>query len=184
MDKPLCIFADPPEVNPPTGPSENLIYFGPGVHTVANHAINVTENQSVYIAGGAHVYGQVRAKGVVWGPGWRGGGPCDNVKVFGRGVLDGHNIPIDFRAHAMIELPNCSNVQIEGITTVDSPQYQSGVWGKGVQIRFAKAIAWGYTTDGWSTGKCSFSSEYNAFIFPCSRRIRHHFGYFLQGERR
>ena len=59
MDSPLCVFADPPEVDVPTGPSENLIYFGPGVHHVPGHAINVSANQSVYLAGGAHVYGQV-----------------------------------------------------------------------------------------------------------------------------
>lgn len=142
MDTPLCIFADPPEVDPPTGPGPGLIYFGPGVHNITGHAINVTANTSVYLAGGAHVYGQVRASGVTWSSFWVGGAPCDNVRVFGRGVLDGHNIPIDYRAHAMIELPACSSIRVEGITTVDSPQYQLNNLNPGANISWSKAIAW------------------------------------------
>ena len=63
MDKPLCIFADPPEdpADVPSGPRPDLIYFGPGVHNITGDAITVTANQSVYLAGGAHVYGQVSA---------------------------------------------------------------------------------------------------------------------------
>lgn len=159
MDAPLCIFADPPEVNPPTGPSENLIYFGPGVHRVAGNAINVTANQSVYLAGGAHVYGQVRAVGVTWSGFWVGGEPCDNVRVFGRGVLDGHDIPINFAAHAMIELPACSNIRVEGITAIDAPQYQLNNLNPGAVVNWSKAIAWGFSTDGWSGGEHSLISD-------------------------
>jgi hypothetical protein len=159
MDAPLCIFADPPEEDAPQGPSENVIYFGPGVHHPFNSTIEVTENQSVYIAGGAHVYGQVRAKGVAWNGFWVGGSPCDNVRVHGRGVLDGHNIPINFAAHAMIELPNCANIVVEGITTVDSPQYQIDNLAPGAEIHWAKAIAWGFSTDGWSAGEYSLVSD-------------------------
>eukprot|EP00660_Eupelagonema_oceanica_P015267 gene15267-22198_t len=32
MDQPLCLFADPMEKDKPTGPSDKVIYFGPGVH--------------------------------------------------------------------------------------------------------------------------------------------------------
>ena len=142
MDSPLCVFADPPEVAPPTGPAPDLIYFGPGVHHIAGDAINVTANQSVYLAGGAHVYGQVRAHGVQWSGFWVGGAPCDNVRVFGRGVLDGHQIPIDYRAHAMVELPACSSIRVEGVTTVDSPQYQLNNLNPGAVINWSKAIAW------------------------------------------
>ena len=155
MDTPLCVFADPPEVDPPTGPdpATGLVYFGPGVHRVG--AVNVTANQSVYLAGGAHVYGQVRAAGVAWDGFWDGGAPCDNVRVYGRGVLDGHTIPIDYHAHAMIELPACANIVVEGVTTIDSPQYQLNNLGPGGRVSFAKAIAWGFSTDGWSGGEYS-----------------------------
>ena len=208
MDSPLCIFADPPEINPPTGPSENLVYFGPGVHHVPGNAINVTANQSVYLAGGAHVFGQVRAVptpanmycicfclclflvcvsvslcrfvfaslclcliswlyhtysseqvGVQWNGFWVGGAPCDNVRVFGRGVLDGHNVMIDYRAHAMIELPDCTSIRVEGIITIDSPQYQLNNLNPGAVVLWAKSIAWGFSTDGWSGGEQSLISD-------------------------
>eukprot|EP00930_Biecheleria_cincta_P056901 TRINITY_DN42917_c0_g1_i1.p1 TRINITY_DN42917_c0_g1~~TRINITY_DN42917_c0_g1_i1.p1 ORF type:complete len:650 (-),score=88.11 TRINITY_DN42917_c0_g1_i1:20-1744(-) len=144
-DKPLCVFADPAQIDPPSGPADGVIFFGPGVHYPG--LINVTSNQTVYVAGGAHVYGQV----VVADP----NAPCVGVKVIGRGVLDGHNLPIDYRAFAMLQLPQCTDFVVEGITTVDSPQYQIFSWAPRNIIRWAKAIAWGYTTDGWSSGAYS-----------------------------
>jgi hypothetical protein len=150
MNKPLCLFADPRETNVPTGSSKDLIYFGPGTHHVIGHNITVGADQSVYLAGGAHVYGQVVAPEDA---------ACDRVKVFGRGVLDGHDIPIDHRAPAMIELPRCRDIVVEGITTIDSPQYQIKSYYPGGTIRFAKAIAWGFSTDGWSAGEYSLVED-------------------------
>lgn len=143
VDKPLCIFADPAQDKLPE-PADVDIYFGPGVHYAGQ--INVTANQTVYVAGGAHVYGQVVAVQ---------GMPCDAIKIIGRGVLDGHNLAIDYRAKAMIELPECTDILVEGITTVDSPQYQINAFAPRGIIRYAKAIAWGYTTDGWGSGEYS-----------------------------
>ena len=94
-----------------------------------------------------------------WDGFWTGGAPCDNVRVSGRGVLDGHDLPIDFRAHAMVELPDCANIVVEGVTTIDSPQYQLNSLGPGGRVSFAKAIAWGFTTDGWSSGEYSMIED-------------------------
>lgn len=148
MDKPLCVFADPAQENPPTGPADGMIYFGPGVHYPGN--ISIQSNQTVYIAGGAHVYGQVVAPEV---------GECVGIKVLGRGVLDGHNLLINAHAMAMLQLPQCTEFLVEGITTVDSPQYQIFSWAPNNIIRWAKAIAWGFTTDGWGSGSYSITEH-------------------------
>lgn len=94
-----------------------------------------------------------------WNGFWVGGEPCDNVRVFGRGVLDGHNVMIDYRAHAMIELPACTSIRVEGIVTIDSPQYQLNNLNPGAVVLWAKAIAWGFSTDGWSGGEQSLISD-------------------------
>jgi hypothetical protein len=146
-DKPLCVFADPHDPAPPAGPSPSVIYFGPGVHHAGN--ISVAAGQSVYLAGGAHVHGQVIGEE----------GNCDGVAVRGRGVLDGHELPICTSQPAMLELSNCRDVTVEGIVTVDSPFYQIRSYAPGATIRFAKAIAWGFSTDGWSGGQYSLVED-------------------------
>ena len=151
-DKPLCIFADPPESGQPDGPSKDVIYFGPGTH--APGEISVATGQTVYLAGGAHVYGQVVGLNSSQWP-----GSCDGVRIMGRGVLDGHAIPIGHNASAMIDVKSCANVIVEGITTVDSPFYQIRNYAMGGRISFAKAIAWGFSTDGWSAGQYSMVED-------------------------
>ncbi len=87
---------------------EDMIYLGPGVHKA--DAIPVASGQTVYIAGGAVVYGQIRAENV------------EDVSIRGRGIIHGEiyhrrraseaTIPIEFR--------HSSNITIEGITFLDS----------------------------------------------------------------
>lgn len=71
---PLLLFANPLEENPPQPGAPNVIYFGPGIHQAGQ--ITVTNNQTLYLAGGAVVKGGVLAHG-------------DNIRIAGRGVLDG-----------------------------------------------------------------------------------------------
>ncbi len=52
---PLLLFANPPERNRPDRNDPNVRYFGPGMHKPG--AIELTDGQSVYIAGGAIVKG-------------------------------------------------------------------------------------------------------------------------------
>jgi len=142
-DKPLCFFADPAQEDPPTEGSEDLIYFGPGVHYPGQ--IDLTEGQTVYLAGGAHVFGQIVAEPA----------QCNGCKVLGRGVLDGWQIPISYKAHAMVDLSYSTDVYVEGITTLDSPMYQSYTFAPRGTIRWIKSIAWGFTTDGFGGGEYS-----------------------------
>lgn len=73
---PLLLFANPLEEHPPqasqAGP--RLVYFGPGVHCPGK--ITLTNDQSLYLAGGAVVKGGILAEG-------------ENIRIQGRGILDG-----------------------------------------------------------------------------------------------
>jgi hypothetical protein len=75
---PLLLFSNPIEENPPRQGDPNVVYFGPGTHKPVK--IELTSGQTLYIAGGAVVKGAVISKG-------------DNIRIMGRGILDGNDWP-------------------------------------------------------------------------------------------
>lgn len=95
---PLCLFANPPEVAPPAANDPTVRYFGPGVHHPG--LMTLRSNETVYLAAGALVYGGIRGE--------RG---ARNLKVLGRGVLDG-----GAKIKNMVRLEDCHGVEVRGIT--------------------------------------------------------------------
>jgi hypothetical protein len=91
---PLLIFADPPEPKVELDPTKVRV-FGPGVHTPG--LITLKDNDQVYLAPGAVVYGGLR-------------GSPRHAKVFGRGILDGSKLDA-----SMVRLEGASHVLVEGI---------------------------------------------------------------------
>ena len=75
IHKALHLFADPPETDAPKPGDANVLYFGPGVHKAGK--IQLKSGQTVYVAGGAVVYGSIQGQGV------------SGVRILGRGVIDG-----------------------------------------------------------------------------------------------
>jgi len=57
------LFANPPECDVPQPDAPNLLYFGPGIHEVSH--VVVSNNQTVYVAGGAVVRGRLLVAGDV-----------------------------------------------------------------------------------------------------------------------
>ena len=108
-DRALHLFANPLEHDAPDPNNlpEDTIYIGPGVYKA--DAIPVKSGQTIYIAGGAVVYGHIRAEGV------------ENVTIRGRGILDGsiypRTRPSEFTLP--IELRHSKNITIEGITILN-----------------------------------------------------------------
>lgn len=101
----IHLFANPLETNAPDPQNipENMIYIGPGVYKA--NAIPVTSGTTVYIAGGAVVYGQIRADSV------------ENLTIRGRGIIDGSIFPRtkDSEYTLPIEIRNSSNITIEDL---------------------------------------------------------------------
>ncbi len=93
---PLCFFANPVEdlMTDPDDPS--VRYFGPGVHNPG--MMNLEDDEVVYIAGGAIVYGGIRTNG------------SSNVRILGRGILDGN-----FKHQRMVVPENSDQVEFNGI---------------------------------------------------------------------
>lgn len=107
----LHIFANPLEGDDkltPEDANDKTIYVGPGVWMASAIPVN-GDDTTIYLAGGAVVYGQIRAKGV------------KNLTIKGRGIISGsfydRNKASEYTLP--IELQECENVIIDGITILD-----------------------------------------------------------------
>jgi len=98
---PLLLFANALERDPPNQRASNVIYFGPGIHKPGK--IVVTNNQTLYLAGGAVVKGGVQAEG-------------ENIRIRGRGILDGSDWQwLKGPTECMVMIRG-TNVEVSGIT--------------------------------------------------------------------
>jgi hypothetical protein len=126
--EPLCLFADPVETSRPKPGSPGVIYFGPGVHHPG--LITLKDGDTVYIAGGAVVYGGLR-------------GSPKNVRVVGRGILDGAY------QYRLVLLEGASNVEFEGVTLRNGQGWTNTLVGcRDVTYRNVKVISFGPSGDG------------------------------------
>ncbi len=100
-NSPLLLFGNPLETDQPKPGDTNVVYFGPGVHRPVK--IRLTDNQTLYLAGGAVVKGCVEAKGT-------------NITVRGRGILDGNDYPhLKGPAGFMLNMASCKNLVIRDV---------------------------------------------------------------------
>lgn len=102
-NSPLLIFTNSSETNIPDKNDPNVLFFDPGEHNPENGLIKLSDNQTLYIAGGAIVNAGIEATG-------------DNITIRGRGILNGthwdHNAgPTDF----MVNATDCNNLVIRDI---------------------------------------------------------------------
>ncbi len=101
-EHPLLVFVNPLEENVPDADDPNVLYFGPGVHNPPGGRIELTDDQTLYLAPGAIVKCNVFASG-------------KNISIRGRGVIDSN--PWDWRhgtAPHVISLQKCQNATLEG----------------------------------------------------------------------
>ncbi len=98
---PLLLFANPLETGAPKPGKRSLIYFGRGVHQPGR--IDVTNGQTLYLAGGSVVKGAVAARG-------------NDIRIIGRGILDGSDYEwLKGPFHVTLGITG-TNVLVEGIT--------------------------------------------------------------------
>jgi len=102
IESPLLLFANPAEKEAIHEGSENVVYFGPGVHTPGK--ITLKSNQTLYLAANAVVKATVTATN------------AENVRICGRGILDGTDWPwLKGPSPYMVNLMHCRNVAVEDI---------------------------------------------------------------------
>jgi len=144
---PLHIFINPPENDAPQPDDPSIThYFGPGLHEVG--LLELKPNQSVYLAGGAVVQGQITAP------------QASGVRIFGRGILDASRAPSKPGRREppakplgvytqQVYLGDGHDVRVEGVILLDSPAWVLHVRRcKDVTIRNVKIVSWRENGDG------------------------------------
>lgn len=169
IKRPLFLFANPLEQNPPKPGDKNIRYFEAGkIHQAAE--IKLGSGETIYIAGGAIVRGRIRAEG------------AENVRVIGRGILDGSGR--DYKTQ-MVKFSGCSDVEVSGIIVFNSFGWTL-VPVKSDNIRFAnvKVVGWRDNDDGMDIVGCTNLSIESCFLRTKDDciAVKASPGYFEEGE--
>ncbi len=122
----LHLFINAPEVNAPRADDPNVVFFGPGIHEITH--LEVGDNKTVYIAGGALVRGIIgpdEKYSISGYSGLRNYSPTielkgKNITVRGRGILDASRCTTHSRNMILVR---GSDIKIEGIILRDSPTW-------------------------------------------------------------
>ena len=99
--KPLALCITPKEISPPMEGDPNVIYFGPGVHEAG--IILPKAGQTVYLAPGALVKGRIEVI------------DADNVKILGRGTINGKDWSVRKDKTHVILYERSNNALVQGI---------------------------------------------------------------------
>ena len=149
----LQLFVNPREADAPDPHDPNVIYYGPGLHQVED--VVVGSGKTVYIAGGAVVYGKVepglKNRTSVTAVSESQGGAIfslmgDNIKLCGRGIIDGSLCP----AHTRNIITVCgTNVTLEGVVVRDSSTWTIPIRSsERVTVKNLKIFGWRGNSDG------------------------------------
>ncbi len=136
----LHLFANPVDKNRPSAKvlknlkkHKDLIYFGPGVHRLPGDTLRIPSHMTVYVDGGARVYGQFIADGV------------EDVRFYGRGEIHPEG-----RGEG-IYIKRSRNVEADGVIVTQIPVGGSD----SVRINNVKSISY----YGWGDGMNVFASD-------------------------
>ena len=156
-NKVVHLFAGPIEDSPITeedaAKDDSIIYIGPGVYKA--DAIPVKDNTTIYLAGGAYVYGQVRAEGL------------KNVTIRGRGIFSGslYNRRSESEYTIPIEMRYCDGVKIEGVTFLDPAGWTIALYkSKNIEVDNIKIITARQNGDGISVQSCENVKVTGGFV--------------------
>ena len=142
---PMLVFGDALETDVPSADDPDVLFYGPGLHDIGDTTL--TSGQTVYIEGGAVVYGRFLV-----------GSPAAlaeeaDITIRGRGVLSGEGYPQGATDDDhLINMWGTRNTLVEGITLVQSPLYNILLYGADNVVRNTKLISWWYSTDGIYVG--------------------------------
>lgn len=138
----LHLFANPLDTHRPTekeikkakkNRNSGLLYYGPGLHRLPGDTLRVASGTTVYVDGGARVYGQFIADGV------------EDVHFYGRGEIHPEG-----RGEG-IYIKRSSNIEADGVIVTQIPVGQSD----SVKIDNVKSISY----YGWGDGMNVFASN-------------------------
>lgn len=147
----LHLFAMEPETEIPDKKDPGVIYFGPGLHEAG--LIEPKSGQTVYLAGGCVLRGYIQA------------GNVENVKIMGRGIIDGSQYDRWEDTIVPVNFTDSKNIAIEGITILNPAAWTLNLYKcdtvtvDGVNIVGARS-----NSDGITTQSCRNVTVRNCFV--------------------
>jgi hypothetical protein len=148
----LHLFANPPEVQTPKSGDPNIVFFGPGIHEVSH--LVVTNNQTVYVAGGAIVraiIGSDEPFQISSYSGLRTYSPTfvlkgTNITFRGRGIIDGSRCTTHARNLVQVQ---GQDIALEGVILRDSSTWNIPIRrSERVTVKNLKLLGYRANSDG------------------------------------
>ncbi|MQY38594.1 hypothetical protein SRB17_66070 [Streptomyces sp. RB17] len=133
----LHVLTNHIDPDPPSADDPDVLYFGPGVHTVTGNVLNVPSGKTVYLAGGAVLTAQVYFKDV------------EKAAVTGRGVLYAN-------PGGAILSEGSKNIRVEDVVILNPGGY-AGTFAESQNVHVMKARA--FSSKGNGDGFDVFSSS-------------------------
>ena len=145
VNKALHLFANPPEEDVPSPDDPGVYYIGPGEWVM--DAIALKDNETLYISGGAVLHSIISVTN------------AQNVRICGRGILDGSDYPAwnqpGSYARVPINLDHSKNLSVEGIIVANSNCWNVNSYSsKNVEIHNVKVISGRQNGDGFTFQSC------------------------------
>jgi hypothetical protein len=142
--QPLFIFSGKPEKEKPLRTDKNVVWFEGGKQ-YKDVKLELQDNQTVYIEGGAVVQGYISAQGK------------KNIHICGRGILDGsfNNTP-EGGYHRGINLEDCENITIRDVILHNGTSWQIAIFHcNQAEISGVRIVSESGSDDGMDIFRCT-----------------------------
>lgn len=141
--QPLFLFASLPETNVPSSSDKNTIIFSKG-KIYKDVKLELTDNATVYIEGGAVVQGYLFAKNK------------KNIKIYGRGIMDGSfNKNTPGNENRFLHFEDCEDISIEGITLHNGTTWQIAAFhSRNINVKNVRIVSENGSDDGIDIFRC------------------------------
>ena len=149
LHRPLFLFANPPETNAPPAASPKVRYFEGGkIHEAGK--IELKDNETIYLAGGAVVRGVIRATNV------------SGARILGPGILDSST---RVKQTKMIDLNSCTNLELNGVIVLGSYGWTVVPHlSENIHLRNVKILSWRDNDDGFDPDSSRHVTADNCFF--------------------
>ncbi len=136
---------------------KQVLYFERGTHYL-KYNVEFLDNTQVYLEEGCYIYATMpdRAETPMLDPAWSGktrwnalfwGKGVENVKIGGRGMIDLSKL--DWHARSAIMFESCKDVEVEGVTLNNSPEWTLYFMGcRGIAVRDILLFGYRQNSDG------------------------------------
>lgn len=142
--QPLFIFSGKPETEKPSKTDPNVIWFEGG-KLYKDVKLELKDNQTVYIEGGAVVQGYIFAEGK------------KNIKIAGRGILDGSfNKATEGNRNRFLKFENCENISINDVVLHNGTTWQVALFHcNKAEIKGIRIVSESASDDGLDIFRCT-----------------------------